>query len=181
MPVSALTPNRLQRGLTLIELLVVITVLAILASMGAPSFSHMMATNRMAANANALASDLQYARSEAARANRSVTVCAMVDPASRPATCSADWRGERVSFIDANGNSALDGSETPLRISPGFSDVGLARVESPAQAVALRFRSSGELETAIDQIRLCDAGSDQARLVHIATSGRPSIETSTCQ
>jgi len=65
---------RKAAGFTLVESLVVIAILAILASLAAPSFSNLIASQRV----NALASDLRItlakARSEALKRNVNVTV-----------------------------------------------------------------------------------------------------------
>ena len=52
-------------GMTLVELLVTVTLVAILLVVGLPSYQSITTTNRMAAEMNALVSDLQYARGEA--------------------------------------------------------------------------------------------------------------------
>lgn len=84
----------LQSGLTLIELLVAISVLAILLSIGIPSFQSMVAQNRATSAANELQSTLQFARSAAIAQARQVTVCA-ANFATSPPTCRADriWSG----------------------------------------------------------------------------------------
>ena len=59
--------HRRQRGFTLIELLVTITVLIILSSMAASSFSTSINNNRLYASQNEFVAYLALARSEAAR------------------------------------------------------------------------------------------------------------------
>jgi len=76
----------LQSGLTLIELLVAVAVLAILLSIGMPSFQSMVAQNRATSAANELQSTLQFARSTAIAQARPVTVCA-ANFATSPPTC----------------------------------------------------------------------------------------------
>ena len=62
------------RGLTLIELLVVIAVTAIILTIGVPSFKTMFAKNRLKGAAEGLYADFQYARLEAIKQNRNVTL-----------------------------------------------------------------------------------------------------------
>jgi len=62
------------RGFTLIELLVVIAVLALIATLAAPSFARMMAKKRIEGITSELVTDLQYARSEAVQQNARVRV-----------------------------------------------------------------------------------------------------------
>ncbi len=63
------------RGFTLIELMVTITVLAIITSIAAPSFSSMLRENRIAATTNELRGAIQLARSEAVKRHQDVIVC----------------------------------------------------------------------------------------------------------
>lgn len=76
----------LQSGLTLIELMVAVAVLAILLSIGIPSFQSLVAQNRATSAANELQSTLQFARSTAIAQARPVTVCA-ANFATSPPTC----------------------------------------------------------------------------------------------
>lgn len=62
------------RGFTLIELMVVVALAAVLLTLVAPSFNATLARKRLEGAANELASDLQYARSEAAQRNAAVGV-----------------------------------------------------------------------------------------------------------
>ena len=88
----------LQSGLTLIELLVAVAVLAILLSIGMPSFQSMVAQNRATSAANELQSTLQFARSTAIAQARPVTVCAATNFTGGTPTCitgttAVNWNG----------------------------------------------------------------------------------------
>jgi type IV fimbrial biogenesis protein FimT len=66
-------PQRLrQAGFTLIELMVVVALVAILLALAAPSFRDTIARNRLEGVASELATDFQYARSEAVSRNAQV-------------------------------------------------------------------------------------------------------------
>ena len=66
--------NRQAKGFTLIELMVTLAVLAILATVGIPSFQRLAAENRVSAQANATQAALQFARSEALKRRCEVVV-----------------------------------------------------------------------------------------------------------
>ena len=61
-------------GFTLIELLVVVALVAIVLSLAAPSFTGTLTRKRMEGVAAELSTDIQYARSEAARRNTAVGI-----------------------------------------------------------------------------------------------------------
>lgn len=62
------------RGLTVIELMIVVLVLGVLIALAAPSVREMISAQRVRGVNAALVTDLQFARSEAARRNRDVNV-----------------------------------------------------------------------------------------------------------
>ncbi|MBA4253173.1 MAG: hypothetical protein C0441_04425 [Comamonadaceae bacterium] len=116
----------LQSGLTLIELMVAVAVLAILLSIGIPSFQSLVAQNRATSAANELQSTLQFARSTAiARDERlgvpspppgtpqswRVTVCAadfgFSPPRCATGTTAVNWSGGWIVL--------QDGQTQPLR------------------------------------------------------------------
>ena len=78
-PVSqgkAISPSMTMkmRGLTLMELMVTVAIMAILVVLAVPSFNAFLARGRLTGAAEALAQDLQLAKSEALRRNASVTI-----------------------------------------------------------------------------------------------------------
>lgn len=62
------------RGFTLIELIVIIAILAILAVVTLPSFIDILERNRLRQPVETLRSDLQFARTEAIKQSRAITV-----------------------------------------------------------------------------------------------------------
>src|ERR1700736_779272 len=100
MPVEG---SRRQRGFTLIELLVTITVLVILSSIAATSYSTSVNNNRLYASQNEFVAYLALARSEAAR--RGIPV---VLSATTPTSGNAFGGGWTV-CVDINGNGSFRG------------------------------------------------------------------------
>lgn len=79
---------RYLRGFTLLEAMITVAVLAILVSVGVPSFRATVERNRVTTTANDLLYHLQLARSEAVKRNRTITLC----PSSDGSACSgSNW------------------------------------------------------------------------------------------
>lgn len=75
------TPSR-QRGLTLVELAVVGAITALLAGTAAPRLQGLLDGRRLEGAATQLATDLQFARSEAVSRNQAVRISFHADAAS---------------------------------------------------------------------------------------------------
>lgn len=74
-------PHKLYHGFTLLELLVVMTAIAIMATIGIPSFLDMITKHRLKGATEAVYGDLQLARMEAIKRNKSVSLSFQVsDP-----------------------------------------------------------------------------------------------------
>lgn len=138
---------RLRRpvgGFTLIEAMVTLAVAAVLASVAIPSFVSLTQRFRLNSISGSVASSLQWARSEAIKANVDVIVCAS-NAAGTNCTTSTNWgaNGWLVCY-DANADGSCDASTTQLINPVQF----YARVDGSAQvtgpAAAVRFTPSGE-------------------------------------
>lgn len=88
-------------GFTLIEMLVVIAIAALLAAIAAPEFRNLSRSMAVRSAADDVSADIQFARSEAARANERVLL-------------SLNGRAWQV-FIDKNKNHTYDATEKLLR------------------------------------------------------------------
>lgn len=172
--------HRPSRGLTLIELMIVVLVLGVLIALAAPSMRGMILAQRVRGVNAELVTDLQFARSEAARRNRDVSVAVQ-------ASCY-------VVYLDVG----LPATACDCTLTPGINVCSGGRQEiktvqlPPSNDVSLGgfnygslvtfSRSSGSLmplvlnEDAPDAFEVTVSGSPRGKLrTRVVQSGRPSV------
>jgi len=104
-----------------VEILIAMTVVAILLTVGIPSFRFVTNSNRIAAEINGLLGDLQYARAEAIKEGRPVTVCVSANGTSCSGVNVNTWQNGWIVFSDVNGNAAVDAGDVVLRVQKTFA------------------------------------------------------------
>jgi len=135
-----------QRGFTLIELLVTITVLVILSSIAASSYSTSVNNNRLYASQNEFVAYLALARSEAAR--RGVPV---ILSAAAPTSGNAFGGGWTV-WVDSNGSGSFDTGEPLLRSHEALPSTILI---GDGTTTSITFNPTGFLSAGAIDIKLC--------------------------
>ncbi len=83
------------------ELMVTIAIAAILVGIAIPSFTSIIASNRLTTSANELVTALNLARSEAVKRGIQVTV-------RRKGTTSKQWENGWDVFVDSDGNDTFN-------------------------------------------------------------------------
>lgn len=108
-----------QVGFTLTEVLVVVAIVAILLSVGVPSYRYITTSYRMSAEINALVGDLMYARAEAIKEGQPVAICVSTDGL----TCSGGttWQSGWIVFPDPGGNGSADVPGSILHVQSAFT------------------------------------------------------------
>jgi type IV fimbrial biogenesis protein FimT len=123
-----------QHGLSMIELISVVSIVGILLVIGVPSYRYVITSNRVSAEVNGLLMDMQFARSEAIKEGRTVTVCTSANGTS--CANSNVWQNGWIVFMDINNNAAVDGAnEVVLRIQPGFGNADTFVADNALQSV----------------------------------------------
>lgn len=104
-------------GFTAIELMVVVALLAILASLAAPSFRNISESYRADAARDNLLNTIQFARTEAIRTGRPILM-------QRKTDCpNNDWSCGWVLYQDTNGDNAQQADEPTIRETEVQSNV----------------------------------------------------------
>ena len=168
MTTRALSSNA---GFSMIEVIMTIAIVAILAGLATPSFTEVTQKFRGLGEANALARDLRFARTEAIKQGLSAQLCVSTDGAT--CSTSTNWQ---LGWIVLNLN--LDGTPgTVLKTQRGFSSADTL-VSNPAVA-AITFNREGFTTGTADLLfsTTVNPGNRVVQCVSLSRTGRQAVSS----
>ncbi len=105
----------LQRGFTVIELMVAVAILAVLASLAAPSFMPIIERWRVRQAVEELQSSIYFARSEAIKRSGGIVIQKSANTAQCTTSAKQEWDCGWFVCEDANNNGKCDNTEAVLQ------------------------------------------------------------------
>ena len=133
--------GRRSGGFTLVELMIVIAIVALLLTIGVPSYRYISTSWRVSSEVNGLLGDAQYARYEAVKQGQQVILCSSNDAA----TCAgvANWQIGWIVCVDSNANSTCDAGEPVLRVQKPFGNTDTLVSDPTSNVSAIIFNREG--------------------------------------
>lgn len=171
-PVTTLARMGRQTGLSLVELVVTLAVAGVLLAIAVPSYTHVMASNRLSTSANLFVASINSARLEAVRRNAPTQFCGS-DSADNGAdalggACNGGMGGAGAVFALNN-----DGSTTRLQHAPdlpkGIDAASVAALRYSGQGLAQEVGASGPYSGLLADISTDDIASDNHRCLYVTT------------
>lgn len=158
-------------------------IVALLLTIGLPSYRYVTTNNRMATESDALLGDLQFARAEAIREGQQVTVCVSKTGTScDAATLPPAWQEGWIVFTNPDNVTTVDGSDPLVRVDTGFSANG-DTFQSNNSIYQINFSGNGFANLGVASMKITlhnsTASSQYTRCLLITQAGMMSVVTAT--
>lgn len=180
-----------QNGFTLYELLITVLIVGIVLTVGIPNLSGFTRNSRITGTTNDLHGSFLLARSEAARAKNSVTICASADPTGTALCDGASFADGWIIFLDGDNLTAADAQRTPAdeNVLKAFPPVDDAIRINTGGATYFSFspngvgQAIGSAGPALQTAMICDdrgnivapGGDSAARRIVVTPIGRSTV------
>lgn len=159
------------RGFTLVEMMMVVFIIAILFSVGVPSFDGLVKRNTVEGLQMKLASAVSTARSEASSRNAVISIC----PSDNAVSCGGSWSDGWISFEDDDTDGKITAGEVLVDVYEHSSEYTLSAADSAKAAVSqLSFSPQGFMqgsESTLFTICAPNAKLEYARGLFVNSSG----------
>jgi type IV fimbrial biogenesis protein FimT len=158
-----------NHGFTLVETLVSLCIACVVLTIAIPSFSKLIAANRISTEVSTLTRHLQLARSEAIKQQQKAVLC----PTDNGESClgNSDWNKGYMVFIDQDADRKRDPEEALIHLHS--IDSQATQVDA-GQRKTVSYQPSGWAKGSNLTITFCDANAQaQPKAVVVSMTGRP--------
>lgn len=186
MPVMELCmwkPGRVHHGFTLIELIVTIAIAAIVLAIGVPSMQNIIIETRLSGHVNQFIAAATFARTEAIKRGRPVTICRSVKAESGTDKCITTASGDNGSSDWGSGWIVIVPSENLVLHRQGALPAKIYAEAKPTTLRSITYNSFGGPAGSMAGARLVFSyNGDFDRAVCISRTGRIRVilEAVTC-
>lgn len=159
-----------SRGYSLYELLMTMALIALVMTLGLPSFGGIVASHRLRTEVNALFHAVHLARKDSIMTRRAVTLCPSTD--GTQCTGGYDWSAGWIRFVNVDRDEppSVDAAEPVLQYHNVTPET---RIVANRRGFTLR---SIELRATNGTLVVCDrAGRASARALVVSYTGRPRV------
>ena len=161
--------------------MIVVVLIGIIMAITLPAGRDLILQSRLTTQANALVSDILYARNEAATQGLSMVIC----PSTNATNCSlaaADWSVNRFIFVDTDGDGNKNGAENNLKLASALPKSMTLVPSGFDSTTRIRFNSTGGIVPlgSSGSFKLCATDAAMGRQISIGINGRPSTSKVAC-
>ena len=178
--------RKYQKGFTIIELMVTLVVLAIVLAIAIPNFSRQVINNNSLALGEEFIAALNFARAEAVKRARSVSICASAN--STACGNAANWSDGFIVFTDKAAETASSPEiDVILQVWSDFNQDAVIDVKrNGASQSFIRYTGLGTSARLDDpvttiQVKMSGCTGEAAKNIRISASGAVAISPDSCQ